>query len=166
MGFLTNYGRVLENIILKLMAVVLDNVTGASDRMSWGENLDGVFTVKSAYAMATRTDIQGHNVEDLFTRMWKVVVPERVRVFFWLVMHQSIMTNVERYRRHIADTGICSVCKGGEETILHVLRDCPAMTRIWTRIVPRRRLRRFFDQSLLEWIYTNLGENGVIGDAT
>lgn len=37
---------------LKLAAVVLDDVTGAKDRLSWG-SVDGEFTVKSAHAFLT-----------------------------------------------------------------------------------------------------------------
>lgn len=68
------------------------------------------------------------------------------------------MTNMERYRRHLCVSSVCPVCKGGEETIIHVLRDCPAMLGIWTRISPTRGSRYFFDQSLLEWIYDNIGK--------
>lgn len=41
-------------------------------------------------------------------------------MYFW----QAIMTNMERYRRHLNDTSLCQVCKGGEESIIHILRDC------------------------------------------
>lgn len=50
-----------------------------------------------------------------------------------------LMTNTERQRRHLCDSGICSVCKGGEETIIHIIRDCPAMSGIWTRLVPAQK---------------------------
>ena len=35
---------------LRLAAIVIDEVTGARDRMSWGESKDGLFSVKSASA--------------------------------------------------------------------------------------------------------------------
>ncbi|KAG7564109.1 Ribonuclease H domain [Arabidopsis suecica] len=124
-----------ENVRMMLTAVVVDTVTGARDRLSWGENADGKFTVKSAYSQLTREDIPNQNV---------------------------VMTNVERNKRHLCDTSICQVCKGGEETILHVLRDCPAMEGIWIRLVPLRRQGQFFSQSLLEWIYGNLGDEKVV----
>lgn len=84
-------------------------------------------------------------------------MPERVRVFIWLVSHQVIMTNVERVRRHVGDNAICQVCNGAEESILHVLRDCPAMSGIWLRLVPPRRRHEFFAKTLLEWLFENLG---------
>lgn len=87
------------------------------------------------------------------------MAPERVKVFVWLGVHQVVMTNMERQRRHLSDTGLCQVCKSGEETILNIFRDCPAMLGIWTRIVPHRKRGTFFTQTLLEWIYENLGDN-------
>ncbi|KAG7591715.1 Zinc finger CCHC-type [Arabidopsis thaliana x Arabidopsis arenosa] len=157
----------LENILphvpaeirLRLTAVVIDNITGAKDRISWGENMDGNFTIKSAYDFLMRDSTSRQDQRPLFDRVWKMVAPERVKVFFWLGVNQVIMTNMERHRRHLSDTGICQVCKGGEETIIHVLRDCPAMFGIWTRITPPRKRGTFFNQSILEWVFENLGDS-------
>jgi len=58
----------------------------------------------------------------------------------------------------LCDSEVCQVCKGGVETILHVLRDCPSMSGIWSRIVPRRKQQAFFTKSLFEWLFENLCE--------
>ncbi|CAA7019726.1 unnamed protein product [Microthlaspi erraticum] len=99
-----------------------------------------------------------------FERVWRVAAPERVCLFLWLVSHQVIMTNVERKRRHLSDSDVCSVCKGDFKTIMHVLRDFPAMAGIWERIVPAGMRHLFFSQSLLEWLYDNLQEGVIITD--
>lgn len=75
-----------------------------------------------------------------------------------------ITTNQERYRWHLSDTDACQVCKGGVETILHILSDCLAMKGIWARLVPERKKNALFAQNLLEWLYVNLGEGGRGGD--
>ncbi|KAG7594034.1 Reverse transcriptase domain [Arabidopsis thaliana x Arabidopsis arenosa] len=67
---------VSEKIILQLRSVVLDNVTGSTDRLSWDSNTDGSFTVKSGYAWLTRDETPGPNLEKLFHRVWTVVAPE------------------------------------------------------------------------------------------
>ncbi|CAL9242351.1 unnamed protein product, partial [Arabidopsis halleri] len=56
---------------------------------------NGQFTVKSAYAFLTQDDSPRQWMGKLFRRVWRVKVPERVRVFFWLVVNQAVMTNVE-----------------------------------------------------------------------
>ncbi|KAG7579269.1 Ribonuclease H domain [Arabidopsis thaliana x Arabidopsis arenosa] len=163
-------GWLLENIVpyvapdirLRLTAVVVDNITGVRDRLSWGESLDGKFTVKSAYSSLMKDSTPRSNLSRMYDRVWKVIAPERVKIFLWLGVHQVIMTNMERQRRHLSETGICQVCKGGDETIIHILRDCPAMYGIWTRIIPRRKRGTFFTQTLLEWVYDNLGDSGEV----
>ena len=149
---------VSESRCLELRAIVSDHVTGARDRISWNESQNGQFSVSSAYNMLSWDDSPRPNMEKFFNRIWRVKVPERVRAFFWLVVNQGIMTDAERYRRHIGESEICQICKGGVETTLHILRDCPAMSGIWTRIVPQRKRRAFFDKTLFEWVFDNLHE--------
>ena len=106
---------------LRLTAVVVDEWTCARDGISWGESPDGKFTISSAYQFLTRDATPRQNLSSLFERVWKVIVPERVKIFLRLGVNQVIMTNMERYRRHLSENGICQVCKSGEETIIHVL---------------------------------------------
>lgn len=68
------------------------------------------------------------------------------------------MTNQERFRRHIGDTEICQVCKSGVESIIHVLRDCPAIEGIWRRVVQRHKQQAFFSTPWLEWLFVNLSD--------
>ncbi|CAE6176705.1 unnamed protein product [Arabidopsis arenosa] len=56
---------------LELAATVLDNVTGALDRISWRESQDGNFTVTSAYEMLTRDESPRQNMESFFKQIWK-----------------------------------------------------------------------------------------------
>ena len=150
---------------LRLASVVIDDVTGARDIMSWGGSTDGLFSVKSAYALLTKHETPRPNMEAFYSRVWRVMVPERVRVFLWLVSHQVIMTSMERKRRHLSDNGMCQLCKNEDETILHVLRDCPAAMGLWRRLVIPRKQQRFFNQPLLEWLYENLtNEKSANGD--
>ncbi|CAA7040940.1 unnamed protein product [Microthlaspi erraticum] len=74
------------------------------------------------------------------------------------------MINGERHKRHLSDTGLCQVCKGGEEAIIHILRDCLAMKGLWQWIVPVRRRQEFFGAPLLSWLYNNLGAKLELGD--
>lgn len=142
--------------------MVVNNITGVRDKLSWGESLDGKFTVKSAYSSLMKDNTPQSDLSKMYDRVWKVIAPERVKIFLCLGVHQVIMTNMEQQRRHLSDTGICQVCKGGNETIIHILRDCPTMYGIWTRIIPRRKRGTFFTQTLLEWVYDNLGDSGEV----
>ncbi|XP_019094473.1 PREDICTED: uncharacterized protein LOC109129898 [Camelina sativa] len=144
------------NVLQRLYSVVISGVAGFQDALSWQGTPNGEFTVRSAYSLLTRSDEARPSMANFFACVWGVVAPERVRVFLWQVSHQVIMTNVERVRRHMGDSVVCKVCSGAEESILHVLRDCPAISGIWRRLVPQRKQPEFFDQSLLPWLFRNL----------
>ncbi|KAL9840438.1 putative ribonuclease H domain, reverse transcriptase zinc-binding domain-containing protein [Arabidopsis thaliana] len=152
MGALILY--LLENILRKLFSVVVHDFPGTSDELSWKGTQNGNFTVRSAYELLKPEAEERPLIGSFLKQIWKLVAPERVRVFIWLVSHMVIMTNVERVRRHLSDIATCSVCNGADESILHVLRDCPAMTPIWQRLLPQRRQNEFFSQ--FEWLFTNL----------
>ncbi|CAA7024106.1 unnamed protein product [Microthlaspi erraticum] len=153
-----------EQSKLEMRAVVLDHVTGAKDHLAWRDSSNGEFSVTSAYELITRDGNPKQNMSLFYDRIWSVVAPERVRLFIWLVSHQVIMTNVERKRRHISYSDVCSVCKGDFETIIHILRDYPAMAGIWNKIVPGRKRQAFFGQSLLVWLYDNLQADVIVAN--
>ncbi|KAK8506729.1 hypothetical protein V6N12_002175 [Hibiscus sabdariffa] len=50
-------------------------------------------------------------------------------MFLWLVAHQCILTNVERFRQHIATSELCTICNTEAETVDHVLRNCSIAKR-------------------------------------
>lgn len=104
---------VTEEKRLELAAVVVDVVNESEYRLAWGQTKNGQFTVKTAYELTRRDDTPRQNMRNLFRSMWHVVAPERVKIFLWLVGNQAIMTNAERYRRHLSGTNVCQVCKGG-----------------------------------------------------
>lgn len=70
-----------------------------------------------------------------------------------------ILTNVERVRRRMGEVEVCQVCNGAAETNMHILRDCPAMAGIWSRLVPGRERQLFFNKTLWEWVFDNLCGN-------
>lgn len=72
---------VTDRIRLELMDVVIDNVMGARDRLAWGESTNGEFTVKTAYGLLTRDVTPKLNLDRFYHSVWRVKVPERIRLF-------------------------------------------------------------------------------------
>ncbi|KAG7594142.1 Reverse transcriptase zinc-binding domain [Arabidopsis thaliana x Arabidopsis arenosa] len=136
--------------------MVIKGVPGLVDRVSWSRTENGAFSVRSAYPLLCDDGIEGPCMARFFDRIWRIMAPERVRLFLWLVGHQVILTNMERVRRRMGESEICQVCRGANESIIHVLRDCPAMAGIWLRLIPRTETGEFFGNTLLEWLFTNL----------
>ncbi|CAN0899765.1 Putative ribonuclease H protein At1g65750 [Linum grandiflorum] len=66
----------------------------------------------------------------------------------WLATHDRLLTNKERRRRHLTETGVCTRCNYPHEIVLHVLRDCPFAVTACDLSDNQMR----WDSSLLPWI--------------
>ncbi|KAK9025335.1 hypothetical protein V6N11_038204 [Hibiscus sabdariffa] len=88
--------------------------------------------------------------------VWKLQVPQRVRVFLWLALHRRLLTNVERTRRHLTSMDHCECCLGGPEDVVHVLRDCFVARDVWSRVLPLAQLGIFSQISADDWFRVNL----------
>ncbi|CAN1789663.1 Putative ribonuclease H protein At1g65750 [Linum perenne] len=102
------------------------------DSWVWGDAHDGRFKINSAYRMLHNQDSYREN--GLFSKIWKWDGPYRIKLFLWLALHERLMTNVERVRRHLVDSSICPRCGARAETVCHVLRDCPIAIGVWREL--------------------------------
>ena len=62
----------------------------------------------------------------VWSLIWRWSGPHYIQNFLWLVAKNRLLTNVERVRRHLGGSEICSVCGSDIESVSHVLRDCVA----------------------------------------
>ena len=51
-------------------------------------------------------------------------------VFAWLVLHEKILTNMNRARRGLKADPSCGLCGAVRETKLHILRECPNSSHV------------------------------------
>lgn len=92
------------------------------DMLIWRDDAKGVFTVSKAYKCLTPSGAQPSWPG--WRRTWKLRVEQRIRTFLWLLSHDSLLCNFNRWRKGIADTAECQLCLAQTETSLHVVRDC------------------------------------------
>ncbi|CAN1309700.1 Putative ribonuclease H protein At1g65750, partial [Linum perenne] len=104
----------------------------SEDVWVWGGSRNDDFSLKFAYSL----------VDDRNT--WKVVwnwkEPSRVKLFLWLTRHGCLLTNAERFRRHMTTHEGCIRCNHDSETTFHILDGTEArgLTRkvlAWTDVV-------------------------------
>ncbi|XP_065848508.1 uncharacterized protein [Euphorbia lathyris] len=62
-----------------------------------------------------------------------------------------LLTNVDRQRRHLTESGTCSRCRGHMETLCHALRDCLNSQKIWEGVLPAHTLPPFMAHSAIDW---------------
>ncbi|KAK9010379.1 hypothetical protein V6N11_036890 [Hibiscus sabdariffa] len=140
-----------------------------ADVPGWRWENNRAFSVRSAYKALTADSAAplvpiSANTIACWPRIWKLQVQQRVRVFLWLVLHQRIMTNVERKRRNLATSDVCARCQSEIETIVHVLRDCPQARQVWEAVVVPAQLATFFSLPFSDWILqcvTNVANVGT-----
>lgn len=82
--------------------------------------------------------------------LWDWKRPYRISVFLWIAVHDKLMTALRR-SKWSGSSGDCYRCCEIPESVLHIFRDCPNASLIWTRIVDPSMLQEFFDKDHFEW---------------
>ena len=103
------------------------------DKMVWLGNNSGTYSVASGYFwLSNQNNVQ----EDLrmWAWIWHIPSTEKCKFLCWLVLHDSLPTNMVRFQRSLSTTGSCNRCSSHDETFLHCLRDCVQPQRIWSRL--------------------------------
>lgn len=151
----------LPNDVLKRIAAhELVEDENAGDLLYWKGDKKGAFSIK--YAMKIIRNDMSNEPHKQWDLVWKAPVQQRVRVFLWLLMHDRVLCNVNRMKRYLTDDPRCQRCNGQEETLLHLLRDCPAARSIWSAVGGTARYNSFFQGDLQQWITRNLKAEGLI----
>lgn len=126
------------------------------DRLIWKESSSGLFSVKSAYHLSLK--LKENWVEPdqtrkrMWNKLWNAQTTQRAKMFVWRACNRAIPVKMAFRRRgfHVEDS--CSLCRTEEESVLHVLRDCPMAFKVWN-LLPFGRL--LFGPSLADpcsWI--------------
>lgn len=92
------------------------------DKHLWSGYQGGVFTISSAYSL-----LCGFNddaLDDGWSKIWSLKVPERVQSFIWLVKHDRIITDYMKSKMLIGEHW-CTVTDDVATTI-HVFVRLPS----------------------------------------
>ena len=76
-------------------------------------------------------------------------------MFLWKCLHTSLPVKAISTHRGIGGLGGCDSCTKGEESISHVLRDCPTAKMFWEQVYCPDSLKQSFSDDLLVWIRKN-----------
>ncbi|CAA0835161.1 Polynucleotidyl transferase- ribonuclease H-like superfamily protein, partial [Striga hermonthica] len=160
--YITNGKWDADRILLELPMEVASLVYGyplarlgnLEDTWVWSGSSNGIYTSRSAYMALMDQDIDEPEVP--WGKLWKLAAPARWVFFLWLVFRERILTNSLRFRRGMGDSELCPLCRCEVETTLHVLRDCPHATSLWSLLVVSQQWSLFMNSSLREWLSINL----------
>ncbi|KAL4291581.1 hypothetical protein GQ457_14G017740 [Hibiscus cannabinus] len=145
----------LPSVILdQIVAVPPPNGDFSPNTLGWRWNDNREFSTSSAYDFLMNYGL--HPLDAAWKHIWSLEVPQRVRVFLWITLHQRHLTNAERFRRHLAPSVVCSICSLGVEDMDHVLHHCSMARNIWPRVVPPSMLDEFLHRPFITWLRDNL----------
>jgi hypothetical protein len=109
-------------LISKLNNISLEE---SKDEVFWKWTSNKKFSVKSVYNVLTCDD---HGIS--YRRVWKAKIPEKIKIFMWLVEQKAILTKDSMIRRNWNGDPGCYFC-GCLETTDHLLFECPVAKVVW-----------------------------------
>lgn len=128
---LTPSGAWNEELIKQLFvnvdahAILSTPIRGRGDDVwAWEPERHGLYTVRSAYrrlyddhCQETEEGRVSSSGDITWTRIWKLCVPRKVRVFWWHVVNGFLPAKGILHHRHIEPVANCDVCGAEEDTI-------------------------------------------------
>ncbi|CAL1358610.1 unnamed protein product [Linum trigynum] len=124
-----------QHMIDNIRSVLVDPMAAEEDQGIWNLSSNGQFTASSAFK-AISPQHQSSLPPSFWQRIWKLHVPERVRVFMWMASKGRLTTNNIRKYRHLTQNDKCPECPDVSESNLHCLRDCVLAKAAWLKIIP------------------------------
>ncbi|CAN1726151.1 Putative ribonuclease H protein At1g65750 [Linum perenne] len=99
------------------------------DTLIWGLEPNGKYLVKTGYLLAKGLLENGNTT--IWKEIWRWEGPKRVRPngkqFPWVAYKNWLLTNHERFRRHLMNGPSCGICMGTVKTTENILRECSLM---------------------------------------
>ena len=93
-----------------------NHLTVEPDKFTWGLTKSGKFTVKSMYL-----DYMSDNTRFLRKYIWKMKVPQKIKIFTWFLMRKEILTKDNLAKRNWDGSKKCCFCDQ-DETIQHLFK--------------------------------------------
>ncbi|KAG7543957.1 Reverse transcriptase domain [Arabidopsis thaliana x Arabidopsis arenosa] len=149
---------------IPLILGIRQSRTYLSDGFSWSHTKSGNYSVKSGYWAARELSrptcdppFQGPGVLALQAHVWKLKTTRKLMHFAWKCVSGCLATYQRLSYRHIGNEKGCPRCGGPEESINHLLFDCPPSRQILAlspiptsvHIFPRSSL--FYNFDFLFW---------------
>ncbi|XP_024004414.1 uncharacterized protein LOC112081865 [Eutrema salsugineum] len=108
------------------------------DGYSWSLTKSGNYTVKSGYwiarslsRLACDPPLQGPSTTVLSAQAWKLKTTRKIKHFVWQCITGCLATGQRLASRHIGRDKRCPRCGAEEESINHVIFECPPSKQVW-----------------------------------
>lgn len=107
----------------------------------WLHSRNGGYSVKSGYHVARQVlknenwaeGSRGCEVQKVRKALWKLRVPNKIKVFVWRVCHGILPTWVNLLKRKIIGGNVCPIYTQFPETEIHAIWNCVTAQDEWAR---------------------------------
>lgn len=100
-----------------------------TDQVSWRVN-SGSYSVQDAY----NNLVHGNHSSSVWSRIWGLKVPVKIKFFLWKISHGIIPTKQLLLSRIKKGNGICEMCEIASESLSHLFWDCAQVNSVWKEI--------------------------------
>lgn len=146
------------NTMEAINSIPLPIYTQGPDHPSWVGYGNGKFSISAAYELINKSESDQKG----WKWFWKLKIPEKLKTFTWLILHNSLPTNHLRVRRAIDTSELCPRCSTCSENISHLFRECVKAKELWSNIPSSHLMRGNLETPIHEWISLNLRCNKIL----
>lgn len=144
-----------------LIAVPRSSDVVSKDKIIWRPNLNGKFSLKSAYHLACHPFSDNSCVPEAgFSWIWKSLCQPRKKNFMWKVAHLALPTAYVLSQRGIHISSVCVLCGDQPETLNHVFQECSMSNLVWEALRPGFKLFPSADFNL--WLKLNASCSSIL----
>ena len=138
-----------KEVLEKILAVPMQMYGEKEDSFIWKYSQNGEFNNASAYNLA-RND---GTIPSAFSGywLWKLDTIPKIQHFIWLCFHNSVPVWKIFVDRGIPCSTACPFCQNQEESIIHLLRDCPFALNFWKQLGVPQIFANFLCLNLPDW---------------
>lgn len=112
--------------------------TGQRDSYVWKHTKCGNYTIRSGYKVAVeqRRSSQPQAVTEpslngLKKEIWKLKTSRKIKLFIWQAISGFVASASKLKERHCGSDSTCQRCGAEQETVNHILFECPPAVRYW-----------------------------------
>ncbi|XP_056698546.1 uncharacterized protein [Spinacia oleracea] len=145
-----------------ILAYPLSNNMDEEDFIRWKYSKNGDFEIKSAYHIQLYDPSPTSFSNFPWKTIWKIKCPYKYKMLLWNCCHEILPVAASLNQRIPNISPICSRCQHQREDHLHLFRDCPQSSVLWSFIFQRVwnsehfQFCAFYNSSWKDWINFNL----------
>lgn len=110
-----------DDLIDKILSIPLPR-SNLQDKMIWGPNPNGSFTIKSAYNIQIQ-DRPFYPHADLLKKMWKLDIPPKVKIFAWMLIWNRLQVRARLHKFMPQISHEFPICQNQLEIIHHLFME-------------------------------------------